>query len=72
MQGKAYGQMLADLELNNLPSLEDMKNDYKWALFLRHNYSKNLVFGHDIVCMIESRDERNTINKREDVLQANS
>ena len=37
MQGKAYGQMLADLELNNLPSLEDMKNDYKWALFLRHS-----------------------------------
>lgn len=29
MQGKAYGQMLADLELNDLPSLEDMENDYK-------------------------------------------
>ena len=28
MQGKAYGQMLADLELDNLPSLEDMANDY--------------------------------------------
>ena len=30
------------------------------------NYSKNLVFEYDIV---ESRGERNTINKREDVLQ---
>ena len=29
VQGKAYGQMLGDLELNNLPSLEDMENDYK-------------------------------------------
>lgn len=28
-QGKAYGQMLGDLELNDLPSLEDMQNHYK-------------------------------------------
>ena len=33
LQGKAYGQMLGDLELNNLPSLEDMQNDYKMNLY---------------------------------------
>ena len=33
MQGKAYGQMLADLELNNIPSLEDMENEYKLNTF---------------------------------------
>ena len=32
-QGKAYGQMLADLELSDLPSLEDMENDYKLNMY---------------------------------------